>query len=302
MSYSKNMGSGRTGIWNTGNPLVMLIVLQVIFFITLNFIKSIYTFSSLADEAFYRNIYHWSILPADPARFITRPWTIVTMMFAEVKTLTVISNLIWLWTFGYLVQDLLGNDKIIPLYVFSAFVAGIVFMVAANLAFGGQTTGMFFNGAAAAVMGLAVAAATLSPGYRFFPMIGGGIPLWVITAAYAVLQVAALGRQPVMLVPTAAAALVGYLFIRRVNDGKDPGAWMNQFFDWSANLFTPGKSNTGKFRNTSFYEKSGREPFVRKLNVTQQRVDALLDKINQSGYEQLSDEEKEFLKQASKKI
>jgi len=28
----------------------------------------------------------------------------------------------------------------------------------------------------------------------------------------------------------------------------------------------------------------------------------LLDKINQSGYEQLSDEEKEFLKQASKKI
>jgi hypothetical protein len=77
---------------------------------------------------------------------------------------------------------------------------------------------------------------------------------------------------------------------------------MNQFFDWSANLFTPGKNNTGKFRNTSFYEKSGREPFVRKLNVTQQRVDALLDKINQSGYEQLSDEEKEFLKQASKKI
>ena len=54
MSYSKNMGSGRTGIWNTGNPLVMLIVLQVIFFITLNFIKSIYTFSPKGKKVQYK--------------------------------------------------------------------------------------------------------------------------------------------------------------------------------------------------------------------------------------------------------
>lgn len=302
MSYSKYMGSGRSGIWHTGNPLIMLIVLQIIFFITLNFIKSIYIFSRLEDAAFYRNIYHWFILPADPAKLITRPWTLVTMLFAELKTLTVISNLIWLWTFGYLIQDLLGNEKIIPLYTYSALAAGVVFILTANVAYSGQTANMFFNGAAAAVMGLAVAAATLSPGYRIFPMIGGGIPLWIITAVYAVLQVAALGRQPVMLIPTATAALTGFVFIRRVMDGKDPGAWMNRFFDWSANLFTPGKSTSSRFRNTSFYDKSGREPFVRKPNVTQQRVDALLDKINQSGYEQLTDEEKEFLKQASKKI
>ena len=39
---------------NTANPLVMLIILQIIFFILLNFIKSIYTFSSMQEEAFYR--------------------------------------------------------------------------------------------------------------------------------------------------------------------------------------------------------------------------------------------------------
>ena len=83
--------------------------------------------------------------------------------------------------------------------------------------------------------------------------------------------------------------------------GRDPGAWMNQFFDWCTHLFTPGRQQS-PLRNTSFYEKSGREAFVRKPNVTQQRVDALLDKINQQGYEKLTEEEKEFLKQASKKI
>ncbi len=302
MSYSKNMGSGRTGIFNTGNPLVMLIVLQVIFFILLNFIKSIYTFSSLAEAAFYRHIYHWFILPAEPAKLITRPWTLITMMFAELKTLTVISNLIWLWTFGYLVQDLLGNEKIIPLYSFSALTAGIAFLLATNLAFAGNTSGIFFNGAASAVMGLAVGAATLSPGYRIFPMVGGGIPLWVITAVYAVLQVSAVGRQPIMLVPMLAAALTGFVFIKRVMDGKDPGAWLNQFFDWSANLFTPGKKSTAHIKQASFYQRGTKEPFVKKPNITQQRVDALLDKINQEGYDRLTAEEKAFLKQASKKI
>ena len=301
MSYSKYMGSGRSGIWNTGNPLVMLIVLQIIFFITLNFIKSIYIFSRLEDAAFYRNIYHWFILPAAPDKLLTRPWTLVTMLFAELKTLTVISNLIWLWTFGYLIQDLLGNEKIIPLYTYSALAAGGVFILTANMAFGGQTAGLFFNGAAAAVMGLAVAAATLSPGYRIFPMLNGGIPLWIITAIYGLLQIAALGRQPVMLIPMATAGITGFVFIKRVMAGRDPGAWMNQFFDWCTHLFTPGRQQS-PLRNTSFYEKSGREAFVRKPNVTQQRVDALLDKINQQGYEKLTEEEKEFLKQASKKI
>jgi membrane associated rhomboid family serine protease len=302
MSYSKNMGSGRTGIFNTGNPLVMLIVLQVIFFIILNFIKSIYTFSSLAEAAFLRNIYHWFILPAEMDKLITRPWTLITMMFAELKTLTVISNLIWLWTFGYLVQDLLGNDKIIPIYSFSAFSAGITFLLATNLAFTGNTAGIFFNGAAAAVMGLAVAAATLSPAYRIFPMLGGGIPLWVITAVYVVLQVSALGRQPILLLPMLAAGVTGFVFISRIKDGSDPGAWLNRFFDWSANLFTPGKKSTAHIKQASFYQSGTREPYTKKPNITQQRVDALLDKINQEGYEKLTAEEKAFLKQASKKI
>ena len=49
---------------------------------------------------------------------------------------------------------------------------------------------------------------------------------------------------------------------------------------------------------TLFYKADG-EPFKRTPNVTQRRVDAILDKINQEGYHSLSDEEKELLKRAS---
>ena len=113
MGYRDNTGSGRSNLFNTANPLVMLVVLQITFFILMNFLKSIYVFSRIPEEQFYRNIYHWFVMPADPMQFITRPWTLITMQFTEVKVILVISNLIWLWTFGYLIQDLIGNGKII---------------------------------------------------------------------------------------------------------------------------------------------------------------------------------------------
>ena len=47
-----------------------------------------------------------------------------------------------------------------------------------------------------------------------------------------------------------------------------------------------------------FYKET-RKPFEKKPHVTQQKLDEILDKINQEGYQSLSDEEKEFLKKAS---
>ncbi|MBS1497488.1 MAG: rhomboid family intramembrane serine protease, partial [Bacteroidetes bacterium] len=41
------------------------------------------------------------------------------------------------------------------------------------------------------------------------------------------------------------------------------------------------------------------EPFTKSTNITQQRIDEILDKINQKGYHFLTDEEKQVLKKAS---
>jgi len=47
-----------------------------------------------------------------------------------------------------------------------------------------------------------------------------------------------------------------------------------------------------------FYKKT-RQPYKKTPNITQQRIDEILDKINQKGYRFLTDEEKELLKRAS---
>jgi membrane associated rhomboid family serine protease len=299
MGYRDYTAGSRNNLLNTANPLVMLVILQIIFFILLNFIKSIYTFSSMQEEAFYRNIYHWFIMPADLMKFFQRPWTLITMQFSEVRLMIVISNLIWLWTFGFLVQDLIGNDKLFPIYIYSATAAGLVFMLTVNLMYPNETVSFFYNGPAAGTMGLAIAATTISPKYRFFPMIGGGIPLWIITVIYFLLNASALFSKPVMLLPVLAAALMGYLFIRLLNSGNDLGDWMNSMARWMANLYTPGKKKNSSPKQTTFYQQGNQSPFSKKSIVTQQRIDALLDKINQKGYDLLTEEEKKFLREAS---
>lgn len=299
MAYKDTSNSGNR-LFNTSNPLVMLIILNALMFILLNFIKSIYTFSMLSDASFYKNIYNWFAMPGSLEKLMGRPWTIITMQFTELRVFSIISHLFWLWVFGDIVQDLVGTDKITPVYVYCGFASALAFVVSANVFFADEVGMIFFSGTACIVLGLAVAAATISPKYRFFPLIGGGIPLWIISAIYFLLYISSIGADRIFLIPALASALMGFVFIRLLKNGIDLGAWMNEAARGIGNVFTPQTKKTKGLKHTAFYHLGGRKPFEKQPNITQQKVDAILDKISQHGYDKLTEEEKKILKQASK--
>jgi peptidoglycan/xylan/chitin deacetylase (PgdA/CDA1 family) len=148
-------------------------------------------------------------------------------------------------------------------------------------------------------MAIAIATTALAPNYRIFPMINGGIPLWVLTLIFVALDLA--------MVPAVsnisghlAAAGIGFLFVHQLRRGRDWTAWMNRFFDWVNNLFNPDKRSWKKTaKNELHYKSTGTQPFKRIPNITQKRIDEILDKINQQGYRFLTEEEKDILKRAS---
>ncbi|MEI9806484.1 MAG: DUF6576 domain-containing protein [Bacteroidota bacterium] len=83
--------------------------------------------------------------------------------------------------------------------------------------------------------------------------------------------------------------------------GYDWGGWINNFFDWVNNLFNPDKPGKGKVIKSELFYKSTSEPYKKTPNVTEQRIDEILDKISQKGYNSLTTEEKDLLKRASQK-
>jgi membrane associated rhomboid family serine protease len=285
------------------NALVLLFAINALMFVMLNFVKIIYFLSDTPIDFFYRQILNWFTLPASPDTFLTRPWTLFVYMFTHHSIWHLLSSMLWLWCFGYILQDLAGNKRLIPIYLYGGFVGGIVFLLINNL-FPVlernvlQTAPLL--GAGASVMAIAVATTTLAPDYRIFPLINGGIPLWVITLIFVAIDFATLaGSNAGIGASHLVAGAIGFFYVRQLRRGNDWGAWMIQFVEWLDDLFSPEKKHRKKSPKDKLHYQSDRKPFEKISNVTQQRLDAILDKINQEGYQFLTDEEKEFLKRAS---
>ena len=79
----------------------------------------------------------------------------------------------------------------------------------------------------------------------------------------------------------------------------DGSIWMNKFYHWITNLFTPPKKVKPSVKDKVFYNTGNRSPYNKTSIVTQQRVDEILDKITLRGYNFLTEEEKQILKRAS---
>ncbi|HET9431793.1 MAG TPA: rhomboid family intramembrane serine protease, partial [Chitinophagaceae bacterium] len=190
----------------------------------------------------------------------------------------------------------------VPIFIYGGLAGAASFILAYNL-FPGLQANLPFAvalGASAGIMAIAVATTMIAPTYRIFPMLGGGIPLWVITALYLVIDLATIPyNNPGGHIAHLGGALMGFIFMILLRRGYDWSEWMNNFFDWVNNLFNPEKPKKGKDIKKELFYKSSSSPYKKTPNITQQRIDDILDKINQKGYQYLTEEEKELLKRAS---
>lgn len=296
--YKKKMVLGQDG-----NQLVNLIIAILLAFLIFKLIYVIYYFAELDKSAYYSNIFDWFILPANVEKLSGRPWTLLTYMFMHDGVFHLLGNLLWLWAFGYIMQDLAGNGKIIPVFLYGGLAGAVFFLLSYNifprlLAISDVAT---LHGASAGVMAVAVATTLLAPDYRIFPMVNGGIPLWILTLVFVIIDFATI---PVSNtgghIAHIAGAGMGLLFISQMRRGRDWGAWMNTFFTWVTTLFNPDKpKKTAAVKQKYFYKVGNTHPYKKVPNVTQKRIDEILDKISQKGFRFLTDEEKEILKRAS---
>lgn len=297
-SYRKRMNLGQDG-----NVLIRLIIVNAVLFVVLKFVYVLYLMAHLKPDAFANNVFRWFVLPASGEKLFSQPWTLLTYMFCDEHVLRFVSNMFWLWSFGYILQDLTGNRKLASIYIYGGITGACLFILAYSIFPKLQLQAQVATlvGPNPAIMAIAVATTTVAPDYRIFPMINGGIPLWILTLIYMLVNFSSIAYGDAgAYVANVGGVLMGFVFIHQMRRGVDWSSWMNQFFDWVNDLFNPEKkkpstSSKGEF----FYNVSGTQPFKKIPNITQKRIDDILDKINQQGYRFLTDEEKDILKRAA---
>lgn len=296
-----------------GNALFALAAINIIVFFLILLTRVFYlsTHEGGNMEVLAFDAIHWVALPASLTELSKAPWTVFTFMFSQggiVDTfplmLTMLSSMLWLWAFGYILQDLSGNRLIFPIYIYGSILGAVFYITAMYTipAFRSHIPTWYLAGSQTGTAALAVAVTTLSPNYRLFRHLGNGIPVWVLTGLFILINLiyAFSLTDDARSFAVLGSGLAGFLFVILLRRGKDLSAWMINFYEWISTVFTPGKKNNDKgVREKVFYNTGNRQPYNKTANVTQQRIDEILDKISQRGYHFLTDEEKNILKRAA---
>jgi membrane associated rhomboid family serine protease len=304
MKYSEKQFKERLSLDQQGNSLMLLIAICLIMFVGLAFMKAVWFFrypKEIAPELFNKNVLSWFIMPASVDKLASKPWTPFTYMFVHDNVWRTFSNMLWLWCFGYILQSLTGNRKIVPVFIYGGLAGALGFFIAYQFvpSLQNQLPYAVAIGSAPAVMAVAITTTMISPKFKIFPLIAGGIPLWSITALYIISDLATISiSDTAVLISHLCGALTGVLFITFLKRGYDWSDWMANFFEWVNNLFNPNKPKKGKALKDELFYKTTSQPFIKTPNVTPQRIDEILDKINQKGFNSLSEEEKDLLKRA----
>ena len=304
MGISDRNYDSRLSFGGKVNPLVVLIAIAMIIFVVPTFFKGL-TYLRLPEGGdvtgvFNKNVLCWFALSDDAGKALSKPWTVLTYSFVHTNIWQLFASLIWLWSFGYILIDLTGFKKIVPVFIYGTLAGAAAFLIAKGLM---PATGQsqYLLGGGAGVLAVCAAATTICPNYKIFPMLGGGISLWILSIIYLAIDMATLPPNgPALYMAHLAGAVAGILFIFILRRGLDGSDWMNNLYDWIFNLFNPEKPQRRRdeTKPTLFYN-AARPPFSKTPKLTQQKLDEILDKINQHGYDNLSAAEKEFLKRVS---
>jgi membrane associated rhomboid family serine protease len=274
------------------------IVIRLIIWNIALFVIPFLVFSLLSLMGITIDYLQYVSLSSNPTVFISQPWTILSYAFFHTGIMHILFNLLVLNFAGRLFMTYFTGKQLFGLYVLGAIFAGIVYV----LVFYILAIDAPIVGASAAIMAILVAVAAYNPLMELRLLIFGTVKLWHVTAVILFIDLMQL-RSGNMggHISHLAGALFGFVFIKLLENGTDMSKIITGFVNFFQNRFQKG--NTPPFKKVY---KSHQKPVpkaVSKIVVkdnNQQQIDQILDKISQSGYDSLSQNEKEFLFKAGK--
>ena len=287
------------------NALMQLIWLNVLVFASLILLKFILKFSSAIG--YYPTVMTQVQLSSAFPVLLRHPWTLLTYAFTHEEFFHILFNMLNLYWFGQLVREYLGDRRLVSIYMLGALAGATFFLLAYNFVPAFQEgLGTPMVGASGAVTAIIVAGATLLPDYTFMLILIGPVKIKWIAAVVVLISLAGVnGGNPGGEIAHLGGALLGFVFVRQLQAGRDLGRPVQAVGNWFARLISrrqPTMRVSSSTRRPEPVAASATSP-ARKPAVPgqplQDEIDTILDKISRSGYESLSKEEKQKLFRAS---
>ncbi|MFP5471386.1 MAG: rhomboid family intramembrane serine protease [Bacteroidia bacterium] len=288
--------------YTTGSIVSKLILVNAAIFIA-------FTIIDVIGKLTYTNlgfIQSWLYATSNFSDLLFKPWSIVTYMFLHGGFWHILFNMLFLSLFGRIFLTFLGTKKFLAIYLLGGIVGYLFYATSYNLfPYFSNQIGTPIVGASAAIMAIMAATVTLSPNYeiRLF-LIPFNIKIIWIGLLFFLQDIFAL-KGSFNLGGSLAhigGAVFGYIAILQLQKGKDILRWFEVIIDKIESIFKPSKLKVSYRSPKAKSKPMTDEEYNLNKKERQQKVDAILDKIKQSGYESLTKTEKDFLFNEGKKL
>lgn len=230
------------------------------------------------------------VLYPDFVAVLYKPWTLITYGFLHIRPgvwglISIGINMLWLYWMGREYEEVYGSHKLFGLYIWSILFGGL-FALAISPFF---TASLPVYGGLPAVLGVLAAMATLNPERRIPFILIGMVSLKGLTIGLIVILALLHFGHWAYVMAFLGSAIGGYVFVRAQQSGRDLAAWCRWIFEPKSSR----KRTVETVESVGYVDDSPRR---RRAAV----IDQLLDKINEQGYDALTDEEKRTLHDASR--
>ena len=275
------------------NSAEKLILLNIICFIFPLFLKTLFFLFAIP----YGTFISFFELSSDWRTLFFRPWSIVTYSFIHSGFFHLFWNMYLLYFSSRLFLNLFSVKIFLNVYFLGVVVGAFTFLFSYALFPAFQNAAPSMIGASAGVMGIFVFICTYSPDQEI-RIIFFNLKLRYLAIGFVLMDIIQIpyGNAGGHLAHLGGAGL-GFLYAQRLQNGIDIGLPFERFIAKTTDLFKKKPTlRTVHKKNISRKTKST----MTSDTLHQKQIDSILDKISTSGYESLSQKEKDYLFQAGK--
>ena len=261
-----------------------IIFLNIIFFLIPYLINTLLFLFNINSKSYIELF----LLSPEFNNLIIKPWTVVTYSFIHDGFFHLFWNMLLLYYISRMILNLFSSSTFINIYFLGVIIGGIFFLLSYSFfpVFKGDFSSM--GGSSAGVMAAIIFMCAYSPENKIRLFLFN-IKLKYIGVLFFVFDIIQIpyGNAGGHIAHIG-GAILGFFYARNLINGRDIGSGfenLRKFF-----LKKRRKKTTNKFfRDINKVNKKLEKSYKQKS------IDAILDKISKSGYESLSDKEKDFL-------
>ena len=272
--------------FRSGNMITRLIIINIIVYMVMAILNAF----TPADSGFFSGLIQYLAIPGPFPEFLWKFWTWITHMFLHSGLWHMAINMLYLYWFGRITGDLIGDRHVLPGYILGGLAGAVAYILSYQL-LGSGVIGGYALGASAAVMSLVIMAGIIAPDYNIRLLFLGNVKLKFIVLAIIFFDLISIGRMSNTggHIAHLGGMLMGAYYIYSLRSGRD-----------LSTIFSGVKITTNsRPRHMKVHRSSDEKKKPRRTSSEQEEIDKILEKIKRSGYESLTDEEKDILFKAS---